>query len=287
MIALVIGVLCVGTLLAPTITALTEETRTIYNDGTPFALADSEDTTSHVLVLGNDGEDNIQITLDGEVCETPDMTYFGSASVLMAEATFVRLDSSGSVRVCGSNGVSPYTYQYIGNCLSADVTITITGDTATYTYSDTEYTISNVLAYISDDGTYRLSKNPYVLEDTVVYAGAYTTFSGSGIGVVLYGALDDLTVNAVYPSGRTIGDVVVDVTNITSDLYQLENIEIECMDGTTTLGTMYVSFLLAPYEIVYVNPEYVGSSIAPIMLAITTITVIVLLVVAARGIRND
>lgn len=288
MVALVIGVMCVGTLLAPTITALTEETRTVYNDGATFTLADSEDETAHTLILGNDGDGNIQITLDGEICENPDFTHFGSASVLIAENTFIRLEPSGVVRLCGSNGNTSHTYINIGSCLiDGGVTFTITGDSAVYTYSDVDYTVSSVLAYISDTGDYRMSKNPHVLEDSPIFAGAYNTLSGSSIGVVLYGTLDDITSTAVYPGGRAIGDITLHLSNVCSNLYTLDNMDVECMDGIISIGTMYVSYLVVPYEIVYENPEYVGSSLAPIMLAITTITVIGLVVVASRGITRD
>lgn len=278
----VVSVILIGSLLAVSISDYSEATRTYENDGAPFTLADAEDETSHTLVLGKDADGKIKITLDGEVCANPDFSLYGSASVLLGQKSFVRLASGGGATLLGANGSATYSNVSLGNCLDADITITITGATATVS----TYTIPEVLAYISDDGDYRMTKNPMVNEDSTVYAGALNSFGGSSVGIVLYGALNDLTTKAVFPSGRTIGDVDVNLSNDVTNLYTLDNIQVECKDsGDNVIGTMTINFLLAPHVITYDNPQYMGAEFVGLLGAILVIAVAGVLITAVGMIR--
>lgn len=280
---LVTIVILLGSLTAPTIAGFTDATKTYYNDGTPFALTDSEDTDTHTLVFGSDDDGNIEITLDGNAVEVPDFSLYGAASVIYGADAYVRFNENGALILFGNNGTLEHASPTLGNCLEEDVTFTIVGTTVTVG----TYVMSDAFAYISDEGDYRLCQNPYVNEDSVVYAGAYNNISSQAFGIVLYGALDDLTGDAVYPSGRELGTITPSLTNICTDLYCLDSITVECIKDDVTVGTMTVNFLLAPYEIVYNNPDYLGATAAALLVPVTFILIVAMVLVIGRAASRD
>ena len=282
-LALVVGGLLVGGLLIPSIEGMTTTELTYINVGSPYQTTDTEDAETHTIVISKDDGGNLVITTDGKTDTLPDFSLYGSATILFAENTFIRLTSAGAVNVYGSTNASTYGNASIGTASAENpITITITGTTAAIT----TYTINNVQAYIAPEGPLVLSKNPYVHENSTVYVGALNTIAGTGIAFVLYGPLDDLIKKGVWPNGRGIGEVTVNLENKTTDLYKLDRITAEATNDGNVFGTMTINYLLAPKEVVYENPAYIGSTNAVIMGVVSLLGIVALIVVAANGIRN-
>lgn len=278
-ITLTIGIILAGSLLMPVVDNSTATTKTILNTGSEFVSADSDDTDTHTIIISMDADSKLTITTDGEAVVLPDFSLYGAASILYGENTFVRVSSAGVVNVYGRTNASTYGNQTIGTASAANpITISITGTTATIS----TYTIPDVQVFIAAEGPYVLTKNPYVLEDSMVFIGAVNTISGTGIAFDIYGPLDDLIGKGVWPNGRGIGDITPTLSNPTTNLYKVDKIEAEATNDGNVFGTMTITYFVAPKEITYDNAEYIGDQYAGILGAIPVL-IIAALVVAAAG----
>lgn len=288
-ITLVVGIILAGSLLMPVISEATTETYTIENDGTPFKLiSEAENPT---IVLSKVGG-AIVIESDGETVENPDFTLFGAASIVYGESGFIRLNTSGQLRGFADD------FYGVNVTDTVTVTITFTEDNAIMTPSTgTAKTVPlKPTAYIGN-GSYVQTTSPYINDTTTIYLAGNTNYDGVNhyISYVGYGVSDALSTATVFSdlgTGVTVESLthVVNATNISANLYKLNNVQFTAVDSNDREYDATYSFLLAPHEIVYNNAGYMGAGYVGIVAAIPTILIAGLVVTAAGALylkRDD
>ena len=287
-ITLVVGIILAGSLLVPILNDAAQATYTIENEGTPFKLISEEDSPSITI---SKVDDAIVIESDGETVTNPDFSLFGAATVVYGEAGFIRLNPAGQLRGFADN------FYGVNVTDTVSVTITFSGDNAIMTPSSgTAKTVPlKPTAYIGN-GTYVQTTSPYINDTSTIYLAGNTNYDGVThyISYVGYGVTDELSTTTVYSD---LGeDVTVEslshTTNsskITTNLYKLNNIQFTATDNNDREYSATFSFLLAPKEIVYNNPGYVGAGSAALVAAIPVLVIVALLVVAVGAVarRND
>ena len=241
-----IGIVMLAAVLMPVLNDATTVNVTIENDGVPFAAVDEDE---HTITITATAENPIVITVDGEVSELPDLSLYGSATVVYADDTFVRLGSNGAVTVYGKTDQSTYGQTNIG-VASDGVSISITADEVTVTNSDSTVTriIPNMEYYICPTGDYRLSLNPYVKSDSNMMGAGISTISNKSCALVWQGTMDNITTVAVYPSGRTATFNSINTTEITEykDVYRVDSVVLDWADGGPVLGSPTYTYFIAP-----------------------------------------
>lgn len=276
-----VGVLVFAALLLPVVTDATSETAIYTNNGTPYKAFDD---SAHTITV--DTTDGIKITTDGELCANPDLSLYGSATLVYGERDIIRILSNGTLQIYGIVGGSTYGQYTIsaGGEIStielyADGTGKATG-TNTYTFGAG----ATILAFISADPTseYRLSLNPVVKEDSEIIGGGYTTISGFNYAVAFYGDIDNLTINNLWPSGNTFEVATVNTTALNPDLDKIDSIVFNVYHDNVLKGQATYTYFLAPASMEYDNPAYVGATMAD-MLGILPIVVICVLIFGVLG----
>lgn len=293
-VGVIVAVLLTSTILISYIGTATSETATYTNEGMPFAAVDEGE---HTIILTADS-----IEVDGEAI---DMGLFpgdfSTYTIVYSEGgAFIRLDIvNDTLRWC-STTLKNYP------CNNGEtVTISINGSTATIASSDTTLTsstISNVLYYISTKGDYVLALNPYIKADSVVIGAGSTNFgtaqgvpSSMFIYVAWGGAIDNLEGNVInfgtIGSGATYSSVVVDgfdvnTTAVKTNLLRIDSVDIDFIATSSSvdypIAAIYTYFL-APREVVYDNPIYVGSDNSA-LLSVIPILVLAGVVVAVAAV---
>lgn len=289
--AAVVGIILLGSLLGPTITAYNEPEREVTNTGSYFTVPDGED---HTIIVKADS-----ITYDGEACIYPDLSIYGSATILIGDGWFCRLanESQGiQFVVAGPN----QTYQnlgYLGGTIT-DVTIAISGTSATFdngistpsTRTDLEYTIA-------PSGDYVLSHDPYFIEDTVfigairnmqqqhdifeIVAGEFTdpeNISAEGCRLYNFSTTSTTTLES--------SSVVVSADSLAGgNLYKLDVMTQSFVLGDDTEGTITIDYIIVPEKITYVNPDYIGDSTSAMIAAIMVLMIAALVIGAVAFLR--
>ena len=153
-------------------------------------------------------------------------------------------------------------------------------------------TISGIKAYIASEGEMVMCLKPYVLQDSDVIIGGYAHNLNStdgdvvSIGYCASGAIADISAPTavlapISKDGNTVSSTAVDVNldKVRSDLYKVDKLLFETTwsDGETTTATY--TYFLAPGEIAYENPEYVGDDYSAIFGAIIVIAIAALLMI--------
>ena len=284
LISTVVAVLLVATLALPFIADVTESESTIKNTGMPYAAAGED----HVIIVTSDG-----VTFDGDVVDTSLFPAgFTSFTLVYGEESLVRWGIGSNVLTASdADGVTNF------NIGTATITITITGSTVTVTTSAsaTTFTASDVIFYMSPKGgDYVLAVNPYVNDESVVYAAGDTFFAGTSgrpgtlrVWIVWQATLDDVTVNAYGYNGAAYTgiqapEVTADVENINTNLYRYNSVVFDftvsaTVDGVPTdfLVSSTYTYFLAPAVVTYDNPSYVGDSTLESLIGIIPILLFV------------
>lgn len=290
-IALVVGGLLVGGLLIPTVQGMTEKTLTHTNSGAYFTTPDGDE---HTIVI-----DATTITFDGNACTYPDLSLYGSATAIIGEDWFLRLEkmSNGNVQYVVAG--PPQQYNNLGNSGSGSISITITGDSAEFTGPSGTLSRTGVQYMIADTGEYVLSHDPCVKENTQFIA-AIRNSSSVDLFQIIRGSISDTanyesTACRVYKftPGET-GSIsssayTVALSPYSGDLKKLDAIT-EQATATFTSGdselTITIDYIIVPVSIEYDNPAYIGSTNAVIMGVVSLLGIVALVVLAANGIRN-
>lgn len=286
-----IGIILIGSLLSPTIDAYGDKNFTIENTGMPYAAAGED----HVIVVTSDG-----VTFDGDAVDISLFPAgFTSFTLVYGEESLVRWGAGSNVLTASdADGVTNF------NIGTATITITITGSTVTVTTtaSATTFTASDVIFYMSPKGgDYVLAVNPYVNDESVVYAAGDTFFAGTSgrpgtlrVWVVWQATLDDVTVNAYGFNGSAYTgiqapEVTANVENINSNLYRYNSVVFDytvtaTVDDVPTdfLVSSTYTYFLAPATVAYDNPTYLGDEYAGILAALIVIALAAMLILVVR-----
>lgn len=277
----IISVLLLTTVLIPVTSMGTSETLTYLNEGVPYTEID-EDT--HTIVVSYDGS-VYSITTDGEACMLPDLSLFGSATLVYGTDGLVRMASNGYIRGCDSSQFGGYNVS-----VSVTVTITVTSTTAVVSNGTQSKTFTiNPTHYIASKGDYVLVKNPCVTDDTIILAG-FTEFTGVGtVAICGSGTIDGVTATVPY-TGFVDEDLTVtsmtneiSTTTVSTNLVRIDSIvfTISLSDDSTQTATY--TYFLAPHEITYDNPTYAGDS-ASTILSIVPLLIVVGIILAVIAI---
>ena len=273
LIGLLVGIIILACFI-PSITAYTDETKTIENVGSYFTTPDDGE---HTIVI-----DATTITFDGEPCIYPDLSLYGSANAIIGEDWFLRLEFNPN-----NNLVSyilagpPQQYVNLGNSSMGALTITINGDgfTTTNLSTSSEVTRSNVTYFIADKGDYVLSHDPYVLNDTA-FVGAIRNISNYDLFEIVSGTIDTPDEYVTTPirlysftstEMGTFGSAsyTVDLATVNGDLKKLnqitENMTVTFPTDGEVTKTINIDYVIVPVEITYDNPAYAGGVLSIIM----------------------
>lgn len=288
-ITLVVGVILAGSLLVPVINDYSTATKTIENEGMPYAAASGE----HTIIVTSDG-----ITYDGvpvDVSKFPGS--FGSYTLVYGEKSFIRWASSTVLTVSDDDGLHQISIQDKTITISlngSSVNVTISGSAQTFTADDVLYHIS------PSGGDYVLALNPYASTNDKVYAAGDSFFASGDsrpgtirLWIVWTGEVEDITIDAYGYTGTSFSGVSIDdtptvnITNPVSNLYQYQSVVFDWTASATVeevttdypLQTTYTYFL-APHIVSYDNPGYIGAGSAGILAAIPVLVIVALLIVA-------
>ena len=285
-VGVIVGALMLSAILTPMIHASTDETITIKNEGAYFTTPDEGD---HTLVFGFE-----QVTVDGVTVPYP--IGFGTGSARNATAIIgtdwmFRLDSNMlRLLIAGPS----QDFKVLGNVRDSEITLTISGDSLTYTLNDVENTLDGVRYYLAPAGDMVLCYNPYIKEDTQIIGGIRNNSNTAGADVfeIVEGSVQDgftATTCRTYIStstpttGTFTSEFDVDTTTVTTNLLKLTSINQTATFWNDATADITISYLLAPAEIEYNNPDYVGDNIAQI-LGVIPILVTVGLILGVVGV---
>lgn len=275
-IAVFVSLVVLAAVLIPVLDDATDTTKTFVNGGVPFAEPDSG---THTIVLDSTG-----MKTDGESVTGLQMLYGNSVSILYCENNVVRWSTNGEVQVIGNTNLSGQR-RVIGDTDNETITFTISGNSVTGSCTTTpNVTFSDVLAYPTADESakYRQGTQHYYTDDTdLIIAGGFTNHpEGGQMALVMTGTVDNLTADYVwyYSVPATVEDIDVQTSNITTNLNQVDKILVT-MDITATGDNYEVTYtqFLSEATGTYDNPDYVGASTTPILLAIPMLIIVALL----------
>lgn len=276
-IGLVVGIIMIGSLMVPVLSAQTSETKIIENEGARYSLYEVGDT--HTITFTADS-----MITDGVAQPLPDTSEYGSATVLYGTGIF-RYHSDGNIRFWGVLSGSDVN-RSLGSAVNVTITIDESG-TALATSSDESVIpreFSNTVMYANPAGNYALSYNPYVVEDSTIYGCGNTVIEDTTYTMSWTGTVEGITVSWVYPPDQEIGTIEYNTTSIATNLLKVDSIviPIESAGGDATY-----TYFFAPYEVEYDNPEYIGSDNASLVLVIPVIFIVSLVIFAVRFINRD
>ena len=291
-VGIAVGVLVLSAALFPVIDSNTDQTLIKTNVGTQFMTPDDGE---HTIVI-----DYSSITFDGKPCVYPDMSLYGSATVMLGSDWFFRLEDNGtriSYIIAGPN----QQYDNIGNTDSGSATITVNGTDVTIVGPTSTLTKTNLTYMISDDGNYVLSHDPYVLETTSFVGGIRNNSNNVDVFEIISGTFDDpdniQTVSCrVYGTDIGLGSVTsseytIDLVPAAGNLKRLSQIN-QTAELTGSLSTatkeITIDYLIVPEKITYTNPNYVGDdlddvfSVIPLLIIVGLIMGIVGVIASRR-----
>lgn len=284
-LALVVGVIMVGSLVAPTITALTDETRTYTNEGMPFAEVDGD---THTIVVTSSG-----ISVDGESLDLSLLPgSFTSYTLVYGENSMIRYTTNDVYIQATVMGQNPVRFNYT----EGDVTISVTGAavTVTTTADSTTASLSDAEYYISTSGDYVMSLNPCVTAESEIIGAGYTSFStpNTMVAAAWSGTIENIsaTVLRATNGNAVVSDTTVNTSAVDGDLVRIDSVLIDYVVTYQNVDyecTSTYTYFLAPASVTYDNPDYIGSGAAGLLVAVIVMTLIALVLVAVRGIEKD
>lgn len=283
-LAVTVGIIMIGSILAVVISGFDSETLTYTNEGIPYATMDED---SHTIVISYDGTD-YSITSDGESTEVPDLSLYGSATIVYGSDGLVRLGSNGYVRGFTTSGLG-------GLNVDEDTPITVVTNSDGATISDGATTLAYPFTpshYIAVSGDYVLCQNPRVTDDTVILAGI-TSYNSYVETIAWYGTgtIEEITASVIYASltdSKTVSSVSAEVntTAITTDLVKIDSIVFTAELSDSSEYTATFSYFLAPMTITYENAMYVGDGAAGLLSAVMVVSILAVLMVAVKLVKG-
>lgn len=281
-LALVIGAILVGGLLIPSIEAMTATEQTFENEGiwrmTEIKNGMEWDYSDGTWELNNE----VQVTNTGS-------NAYNNINAIAGEDWMAR--ASGYLR-----GPTFTQSNYTGPIVvAANDQITITyGNNQTATVDLAGYGIDIAGEAILSD----YDKAVYVKGDSTIYATGQSPI-GAARGIIHFeGTIDDgITGTISKISGdnytdMTLTDIVVDyeVVDGYKDLYKLNKITAtaSCVDSdsVTQTGTVTYSSYVVPYKVTAELTNHMTPTEIAMFGVISILGIVVLIVVAANGIRN-
>ena len=283
-ITLTVGIILTGAVLAPLIEDYSAETNTYENEGTPFKLMAEAPETPTITISKVD--DKLTFISDDEAISSPDFSLYGNVTIVYGTAGFVRLSESGQLRIFQEN------VQGLTISDTVSVTITLTDTNVVVTPSDgsaTRTVAIKPVAYIGN-GSYVQTVSPRINETSEIYLAGTTNYDGVThyINYIGYGLTEELTTLTVYSdlgNGVTVEDLehTVNATNLTTNLYKIDNIKFVATDSDDREYESTFSFFIAPKDIVYNNPNYIGEQYTSILGAVVILVIVSLVLAAASA----
>lgn len=277
-IAVFVGVLVTATILVPVVGGFTDDEVTIENTGARYSLYELGDT--HTITFTADS-----MITDGVAQPLPDTSDYGSATVVYGTGIF-RYHSDGNIRFWGVLSGGDIN-RSLGLAVNVTITIDETG-TARAINSDSSVVpreFSGTLMYANPSGDYALSKTPYVVDDSPIYGCGNTVISDVTYTLSWAGSVEDgITVSWVYPPEQETGEIVVNTSEVRSNLLKIDSIVIP-IEGTD--GEATYTYFFAPYEVSYDNPNKLdNSTYTALLLVLPVLMFIVCALVAVRAISG-
>lgn len=263
-IMLTVGIILAGSLLMPVLNEYGESEKTYINEGMPFNLADEE---THSIVVSKTST-GYAVTSDGEPIALVSMGDF--IPLIVADKGAIVLYNNDNV-VLRKDGGSNATYGAVTN---ADVTITLTGTTASV--GTNTNTLSNVNLFPAANGEYTLTNKAKITDATDLY----TIVTGM-LGATKVIIVGDATTGE-YALGDTtnpIESIEVATSSVTTNLLAVDDFEVTAETGSIT-GT----FVFAPSSVTYNNPDYLGDQNSSLLFAIPVLIIIGLVLMATQAV---
>lgn len=281
-IAILIAIIVTCIVLIPIINTLSDETVTVKNEGSYFATPDEGD---HTLVFGVE-----QVTVDGVTIPYPVGFGTGSArnaTVIVGTDWMFRLDTN-MLRLFVAGPAQDF--KALGNVRDSEITLTISGDSLTYTLNDVENTLNGVRYYLAPAGDMVLCYNPYIKEDTQIIGGIRNNSNTAGADVfeIVEGSVADgftatncrsYISTSTPTTGSFTSEFTVNTTTVTTNLLKLTSINQTATFWNDATADITISYLLAPAEIEYNNPDNIGGIAGTILAILPVFIVLALLIV--------
>lgn len=293
-VVVTVGIIFLGSLLAPVISDASTTEKTFTNEGYYYMQKISaEDATEHVLTYDyNDGD--FIFTLDGvDISDkiqsdlSTTVATDGESWILRASKNeYVGLQGSGST--IGFGGHNSVTANVTFNAGTVTITRTVVtdggvvpGSTLTGSYEE--------LWIISNDPTdYVMKKadtSAYILKDTEYLAVGITGMTAWNTVIVLSGDSTDFDATIVYPPNltTTVTNKAIDETEVDGyvDLYSLTKLTFTINDGTTTKDAIY-SYFIVPSKVTAELEQHLDTSEIALLAVIPIMVIAALLMFAVR-----
>ena len=291
-VAVLVSLVVLAGVLMPVLDDATATTETIVNDGSIMAVPDEG---THTIKLSKSG-DALVIKTDGETCVNPDLSLYGSATIVFADNTFIRLADNGNVTLYGKSGSATKEEFTVGN-ISAGITIALSGTNATIT-NDSDgtktRTFENVDYYISAVGDYALSLNPSITLESNIMGAGLTKINNTSSALIFQGSVEDvdnpsISTLAIWPNGRTATLGSVNLTENTNyvGLYKVDSIVLDWANDGNPIGSATYTYFVAPHEITVEKSVHLTNNENELLAVIPMLVIVAILIgVVALVIRS-
>lgn len=297
-VAVIVGVILTSAILVPIVSDHTSAQKTVTNEGSYFTTPDDGE---HTVVINAE-----TITYDGEPCIYPDLSLYGSATLMVGEDWFVRLNTATGNTVAVTIAGPPQNYANMGNSADGDITIVIngTGISATSATQTTPIVRTGLTYTIADKGDYVLAHDPYVLANTE-FVGAIRNTTAYDVFEIVSGPIGtvadyDTVACRLWSFGETVTGTMTGATYTTTlntvdgDLKKLDvinqTIDMSFPEAGAVSRNITIDYVIVPVSITYDNPAYVGNNLSSMLNIIPIIVIMGLVVGLAAAFfagRND
>lgn len=297
-LAVTVGILCIGTVMMPILSDASETESTFSNVDGSIAYFDkvgSEDT----ITFEWDYTNPLVATINGEEVDLPEpSSYYYGLSLIASEGMSYRFYKSGTDNyiiqsIGGSQNAGYYGTASVTN--AANLSVTVTADSITNTVSDRAFTTTGNTYVISDSGDYVMkgaNTGAYVLGDSATLAAGLTIFNSDWI---IMGWDSDTGAEIIptvyYPTeSYTISNVVVYAEDVDGyeDISTLEKITytLTSDSDSTVTTTITYSYFIVPTEVTAEKSSHFSIMEIGLLAVIPVIMLIAVLLVAVRGLTR-
>lgn len=285
-LALAVGVILTGALLAPVVAEYSDDTTTYTNIGTPFTVADESE---HTLIVAQDHT----ITFDGNPVPYPDVNHSGQVILMYGSDWILRMAQSNPTATASFSLAGPTdVFDYLGDSTTGDLTVSINGSDVSCSLGSTTKTRENMTYSICDKGAFVLSTSPHIVDSTEILVGLRNNSNEASADVfeIVSGTIDNLeatmaraVISTASPNtGTTSSTFEVTTSEANGELLSLDLITQTVTFWNSTTGTIAFDYAIVPETIEYANPNQIDG--ASSIIAAIPIIVIVALVLMAVGI---
>ena len=292
-IGVFVAAIVILSIVAPVIHAGTAEKLTYENEGMPYAETAADET--HTIVISSSSFVVDDVAIDTSLFPEG----FDQFTILYGTIGTVRYDLTNSnIRAVENSVISNISF------LSATITISINGTTATITSSDemvASATVTGITHYISNSGDWVLSLKPVVNTDSVMVGEGQTTWqTAAGIPALLNvyvywtGTIATVTGSIITYWATTawsavqIEDISVNTTELDNGLYRVDSVVLNFTSTAVSDSEDYetqatYTYFLVPASVEYDNPAYIGAIVTTIagILPVLMLVGVMLFVVGA------